>query len=74
MFPALNTCKPSLIRVEADEATYNLHVAVRFEVERQLFAGGVNVAELPELWDQTYENLLGVRAESISDGVLQHIH
>ncbi|MDP7063138.1 MAG: carboxypeptidase M32 [Planctomycetota bacterium] len=74
MFPALNTCKPSLIRVEADEATYNLHVAVRFEVERLLFAGGVNVADLPELWDQTYQKLLGVRAESISDGVLQDIH
>ena len=74
IFPALNTCKPSLIRVEADEATYNLHVAVRFEVERQLFAGSVDVGELPELWDQTYQDLLGVRAESISDGVLQDIH
>lgn len=74
IFPALNTCKPSLIRVEADEATYNLHVAVRFEIERQLFAGSVNVTDLPELWDQTYQDLLGVRAESISDGVLQDIH
>jgi carboxypeptidase Taq len=74
MFPALNTCKPSLIRVEADEATYNLHVAVRFEIERQLFAGSIDVCDLPELWDQTYQDLLGVRAESISDGVLQDIH
>jgi|FLOH01.1.fsa_nt_gi carboxypeptidase Taq len=74
MFPALNTCKPSLIRVEADEATYNLHVAVRFEIERQLFAGSVTVRDLPELWDQTYQDLLGVRAQSVSDGVLQDIH
>ena len=74
MFPALNTCKPSLIRVEADEATYNLHVTVRFEIERQLFADAVDVCDLPELWDQTYEDLLGVRAASIRDGVLQDIH
>ncbi|MHC4823047.1 MAG: carboxypeptidase M32 [Planctomycetota bacterium] len=74
MLPALNTCKPSLIRVEADEATYNLHVAARFEIERQLFADKVTVDELPELWDQTYQDLLGIRAESVSEGVLQDIH
>jgi len=74
MQPALNTCKPSLIRVEADEATYNLHVAARFEIERQLFADQVTVAELPELWDQTYQDLLGVRAASSSEGLLQDIH
>lgn len=74
MQPALNTCRPSLIRVEADEATYNLHVAARFEIERKLFAGKVTVDDLPELWDQTYEDLLGIRATSVSDGVLQDIH
>lgn len=71
---ALNTCKPSLIRVEADEATYNLHVAARYNMERQLFDGSVGVDDLPELWSQTYEDLLGIRPPSVAQGVLQDIH
>lgn len=71
---ALNTCKPSLIRVEADEATYNLHVAARYRIERMLFAGQVEVDDLPELWDQTYQDLLGIRPPSAAEGVLQDIH
>ena len=74
MFPALHTAKASLIRVEADEATYNLHVAARFEIERRLFSGKISVADLPEFWDQTYEDLLGIRADNVSEGVLQDIH
>jgi len=74
IFPALHTVRPSLIRVEADEATYNLHVAARYEVERQLFAEQLTVDELPEAWDQAYRELLGVSAPSAADGVLQDIH
>ncbi len=74
MKAALNTCRPSLIRVEADEATYNLHIAARFFIEQQIFAGSVAVADLPELWDQTYEDLLGIRPQSVAEGVLQDIH
>jgi carboxypeptidase Taq len=74
IWPALHTVTPSLIRVEADEATYNLHVVARFEIERALFAGDVAVDELPELWDDTYAELLGVRPGSVSEGVLQDIH
>ncbi len=74
LWPALHTVVPSLIRVEADEATYNLHVVARFEIERALFAGGVSVTDLPELWDDTYEQLLGVRPPSAADGVLQDVH
>lgn len=74
MHRALNTCKPTLIRVEADEATYNLHVAARYRIERELFAGAVSVDELPELWDQTYRDLLGVSPQSAAEGVLQDIH
>ncbi|MBT3340124.1 MAG: carboxypeptidase M32 [Planctomycetes bacterium] len=74
LYPTLHTCKPSLIRVEADEATYNLHVAARFEIERRLFAGEIEVRDLPAVWDDTYEQLLGVKANSVSDGVLQDIH
>ncbi len=74
LFPALHTVTPSLVRVEADEATYNLHVVARFEIERALFAGEVAVADLPERWAATYEELLGVRPPSAADGVLQDIH
>jgi carboxypeptidase Taq len=74
LYPALHTVKPSLIRVEADEATYNLHVAARFEIERQLFAGQVEVRDLPELWNQTYQELLGLTPPNDADGVLQDIH
>lgn len=74
LYPSLHTCRPSFIRVEADEATYNLHIAARFHIERALFAGKVDVAELPELWDDTYERLLGIRPTNAADGVLQDIH
>jgi carboxypeptidase Taq len=74
LMPTLHTVRPSLIRVEADEVTYNLHVVARFEIERALFAGDVEVADLPELWADTYEQLLGVRPPSAADGVMQDIH
>ncbi|MCH9647609.1 MAG: carboxypeptidase M32 [Deltaproteobacteria bacterium] len=74
LWPALHAVRPSLIRVEADEATYNLHVAIRFDLERKLFAGALEVKDLPLAWDDAYEALLGVRAENPADGVLQDIH
>lgn len=74
IYPALHTVKPSLIRVEADEATYNLHIVVRFEIERRLIAGEIGIDDLPGVWDELYEEMLGVRAPSAADGVLQDIH
>lgn len=74
LWPALHTVVPSLIRVEADEATYNLHIAIRFELERALFSGQVGVTELPGAWDDLYQELLGIRADNAADGVLQDIH
>lgn len=74
LYPALHTIAPSLIRVEADEGTYNLHVIARFEIERQMIGGDVSVDELPDLWSDTYHDLLGVRPTSVADGVLQDIH
>jgi carboxypeptidase Taq len=74
LWPALHTVKPSFIRVEADEATYNLHIVVRFEIERRLFAGQVDVKDLPALWDDLYEECLGIRPRNVSEGVLQDIH
>lgn len=74
LWAALHTARPTLIRVEADEATYNLHVVVRFELERRLFSGQLEVPELPAAWDELYAELLGVRPRRAVDGVLQDIH
>lgn len=71
---AVNKVQPSLIRVEADEATYNLHVIIRFELEQQLLNDQLSVDDLPDAWNQQYETLLGVRPDSDANGVLQDIH
>jgi carboxypeptidase Taq len=74
LWPLLHTVRPSLIRVEADEATYNLHVIVRFEIERKIFTGDLEVEELPAAWDDLYEELLGIRPGNAAEGVLQDVH
>jgi len=74
LWPALHGVTPSLVRVEADETTYNLHILVRFELERRLFSGGIAVEDLPAAWNQEYEDTLGVTPPSDADGVLQDIH
>ena len=71
---AINSVKPSLIRVEADEATYNLHILIRFDLERRLISGELNVDDLPEAWNDRYKRDLGVRPATDSDGVLQDVH
>lgn len=70
----VNTVRPSLIRVEADEVTYNFHILIRFRLERMLLNGEVKVSELPELWNNMMEELLGVRPKTYREGVLQDIH
>jgi carboxypeptidase Taq len=70
----INRVQPSLIRVEADEVTYNLHILIRFELELRLLRGELDVADLPEAWDAAYDEHLGVRPPDASDGVLQDIH
>ena len=70
----VNTVRPSLIRVDADEVTYNFHIYLRFTLEKQLVAGEISVGDLPELWDNMMEELLGVRPKTPSEGVLQDIH
>jgi len=74
LWRSLHTVEPSLIRVEADEATYNLHVVVRFEIERRLLRGEIPVADLPEAWNRLYEETLGIRPPDDAAGVLQDIH
>ena len=74
VWPALHVIRPSLIRVEADEATYNLHVLVRFELERALFTGALEVPALPAAWEDLYAEVLGVRPGHVAEGVLQDLH
>ena len=64
----------NLIRINADEITYHLHIVVRFELERALINGELEVGELPSAWNDKYEQYLGVRPDSDSKGVLQDIH
>ena len=71
---AVNSVKPSLIRIEADEVTYNLHIIIRFDLEQRLIDGSLSVDELPEAWNTRYEQDLGVRVTSDADGVLQDVH
>lgn len=70
----LNDVRPSLIRVEADEVTYNLHIMVRFEIERDLFRGDVLPADLPAVWNAKYRDYLGIAPCTDREGVLQDIH
>ena len=65
---------PSKIRVEADEVTYCLHVIIRFEIEQELIAGKIEVADLPQIWNQKYMEYLGVKIEHDSEGVMQDTH
>ena len=73
-YRAINRVSPSLIRVEADEVTYNLHVMVRFELELALLEGTLKAAELPEAWNAKYEDYLGVTPPNDAQGCLQDIH
>lgn len=71
---AVNCVQPSLIRVEADEATYNLHIAIRFQLELALISGDLAVADLPQAWNDLYEKNLGLRPANDREGVLQDVH
>lgn len=73
-YRAMNTVEPSLIRVSADEATYNLHIMLRFEIESQIINEGLPVAELPDAWNDKMEAYLGIRPDSDTNGVLQDVH
>jgi len=74
LYFAINHVRPSLIRVEADEVTYNLHIIIRFELERELLGGQLAVADLPEAWSAKYQHYLGVTPADDAEGVLQDIH
>jgi carboxypeptidase Taq len=73
-FRAVNRSYPSLIRVEADEVTYNMHVLLRFELENELLEGKLKVKDLPEAWNQRVQAYLGINVPNDREGVLQDIH
>ncbi|MEE8356057.1 MAG: carboxypeptidase M32, partial [Anaerolineales bacterium] len=73
-YKGINKVEPSLIRVEADEATYNLHVMLRLELEIALMEGKLQVADLPTAWNERMEDYLGIIPPDDADGVLQDVH
>jgi carboxypeptidase Taq len=73
-YKAINAVNPSLIRVEADEVTYNLHIILRFTLEKKIFTGALGCADLPAAWEDESERLLGVRPATAAEGVLQDVH
>jgi len=73
-FHAIGAISPSLIRVEADEATYNLHIVIRFELELALISGDLQVEDLPGAWKEKYQEFLGISPETDADGCMQDVH
>jgi carboxypeptidase Taq len=73
-YRAVNTVEPSFIRVEADELTYNLHIMLRYEIEKALIGGEVEAKDLPAVWNQKMQDYLGVTPSTDTEGVLQDVH
>ena len=73
-YRAINRVKPSFIRVDADEATYNLHIILRFELEQEIMAGTIDLKELPAIWNARFEEYLGIPVPNDTLGVLQDVH
>jgi carboxypeptidase Taq len=74
LYLAVNAVEPTLIRVDADEVTYNLHIILRFEIEQRLFTGDLAVRDLPAAWRAASRELLGLEPETDREGVLQDVH
>ncbi len=74
VFGGANIVRPSLIRVEADEATYNMHIMIRFEIERGVLAGAIDARDIPEIWNAKYKEYLAVDVPDDARGCLQDIH
>jgi len=73
-YKAMNIVKPSLIRTNADELTYHFHVLIRYEIEKELIAGTIEVDDLPAIWNKKYKEYLNIDVPSDQMGVLQDIH
>ncbi len=73
-YRGINVVEPSLIRIEADELTYNLHIMIRYEIEKLLFNENLNPRDLPEAWNKKYKEALGITPGNDAEGVLQDVH
>ena len=73
-YRAVNFVEPSLIRVEADEVTYSLHIMLRFEIERAMLKGEIKTADVPGEWNSRFEKYLGIKVDSDRNGCLQDVH
>ncbi|WP_010241360.1 carboxypeptidase M32 [Clostridium arbusti] len=73
-YRGINYVEPSLIRTEADELTYSLHIIIRYEIEKALINGDISVEELPNVWNKKYKEYLGIEPKNDREGVLQDIH
>jgi carboxypeptidase Taq len=71
---AINDVRPSFVRVEADEATYNLHILLRFEIESAFFNGDLKADDVPGEWDERFEKYFGIKPANVADGCLQDVH
>lgn len=74
LYKAVNKVEPSLIRIEADELTYSLHIIIRYEMEKMLINGTVDFDTLPMVWADKYEEYLGIRPGTDAEGILQDVH
>jgi len=74
VYGAANIVRPDFIRVEADEATYNLHIMIRFEIERAVMKGDLSVADIPGVWNERYREYLGIDVPDDAKGCLQDVH
>lgn len=73
-YRAINQVQPSLIRTESDELTYNLHIIIRYEIEKMIFNEGLAVEDLPAVWNAKYEEYLGIKPPTDTLGILQDVH
>lgn len=73
-YRAINCVEPSLIRIDADELTYSLHIIIRYEMEKLLINSDIDIDDVPRLWNEKYKEYLGVEPENDAEGVLQDVH
>lgn len=73
-YESINCVRPSLIRTDADEATYNLHIILRFEIEKEILENKIDVKDLPKIWNQKMKDYLGIKPPNDKMGILQDVH
>ena len=73
-YDSLKETKASLVRIESDSLTYPLHIIIRYEIEKMIFNEDVSVADLPKIWNDKYEEYLGIRPENDLEGIVQDVH